>query len=103
MIGKIKKIRSWWAQSYSIKAWDGTEILNVLGPDCSNCCLFADCGTDDFDVNLGNGTTSIGKISSEWEYALEDLCGVFVPMKLDEMTMSLLLGVVFLIVSKRFF
>ncbi|OXA50873.1 uncharacterized protein LOC110853101 isoform X2 [Folsomia candida] len=97
LMGKIRKENNWCNQSYSLRTWDGTEILNILGPDGSNCCLFADCGGDDFEVNLGIGTTPIGKISAEWEYALENLCGVFVPMKLDELTMSLLLGAVFLI------
>jgi hypothetical protein len=99
VFGYIKKHKTLCTPSYSLVTPDEEEILKIRGPEGSGCCCsWADCGSEDFDIRLPDGTTSIGKISTEWEYVLEDLCGVFVPVKLDDRTMSLLLGSVFLLV-----
>lgn len=31
LMGKIRKENNWCNQSYSLRTWDGTEILNILG------------------------------------------------------------------------
>lgn len=99
LIGTIRQNNEFCTTKYSVYNSDNVEILKIIGMEGANCCCaWASCEDVDFNICLPDGKTPIGRISREWDYSIEDICGALVSLKVDVKTKSLILAAVFLVV-----
>ncbi|CAL8089447.1 unnamed protein product [Orchesella dallaii] len=98
LIGTIRQNNEMCTTKYSVYNSDNVEILKIVGMEGANCCCaWASCEDVDFQICLPDGVTPIGRISREWDYSVEDICGALVSLRVDIKTKSLILAAVFLI------
>jgi len=109
-LGSVQQMQKYGSPLYSVRTPEGTEILQIRGPDIGRCCFSIRpfVGSLEFEIIDPKDETMVGKIAKQWGgfarefFTKADIWGIKFPPEMETSTKALLLSSVFLIVSYKY-